>query len=169
MTEYRISMSSHYRAESAKCYRRFIMFGFLLLMAHLLDLQPQKYTGFGLSIDVKKQVYLYGFLATIVIYEFFIASYYEIIGDSLFQFKRFKEVKESFYKNIKDEKSELTEDEIQSELKTQLLVLKVIMFPFFLILILIGLLSLIVATHDAYNFIGEVITVYWEQIMDKSK
>lgn len=154
------SLGLHYRGEAAKLYKKFLTFGFILLTAHLLDLKPQRYQGFGLSVDIKDQKILYGFLACIVLYEFCMAFYYEIIGNSILFFNFFDLIKTKIAESLKKDNPDWSEAKINSRSSIYSNLSFVVMLPFMLSILFIGLLSLIVASRDLYYFIILVINKY---------
>jgi len=166
MTESYTPFVINYITESSKLYRQFLFFGFILLVAHLLDLQPQKYSGFGLSVDIDKQSYLYGVLAIIVLYKFMMASYYEIIGNCMTKFRWFNEMEKSISSYV-DANEPDTEEEAKKRIaKIYTNLAFAFMFPFILVVFAVAMLSIVVAVHDVWVFISDVASLYIDKYSD---
>lgn len=150
----------HYHQESAKAYKRFLTFSFFLLAAHLLDIKPQKYQGFGLSADIKEQKIIFGLIATVVLYEFCLAFYYEIIGNSILFFDFSKQIKNKLIKKVRKESPNLSQEKVENRANIYTNLVMIVILPFMLAVIAIAILALVIATKDFYNFLLLIMQKY---------
>lgn len=147
-------------------FRRFLTFGFLLLMAHLLEIGPQRYSGYGLNLNIKDQKIIYGFLGTVVLYEFILSTYYSLISSTLFSFDWLHQLKGKLFEITKKENPEYDEKKIKSEVGWALFFINIIMFPFFTAIFIISTIALIVSAYDVYSLL-EYVTYKYTPAVEK--
>lgn len=146
-----------YHSESIKASKKALFFGFILLLAHLVDIKPKEYHLLGLGIDITDERVFYGFFAAIVLYQGFQALLYGVQGVTVIHFDLDKSLNKKLDAFFRTENPYASSQKIERAVFWTKTFFWAIILPFVFIMFILALVIAYLAFADFFGLVSMII------------
>ncbi|WP_332819065.1 hypothetical protein [Sphingopyxis sp.] len=155
-----ISIGGTYRSEASKSFSKALAFAAILIFTHLLDVNPSEISTLGLNISIPRPEILYGTISLLYIYYLSRALDQSENGYSPYLINlrrhnlktRLLIAKNMWKSNKKNKNKPIDFSLIKKQARRVAIFNDVVIFPYYIISIIVPLISLPIALIDIYHF-----------------
>ena len=161
-------IGSAYRDESEKAFVKATATGLVLIMAHLLGIQPSEITALGLRLEIKSPYVVYGFIALLFGHYISRAMIKADSGQALYPFRQeplkmrlaIQTIRRQHNSDKIKKRNPLTPQKLKSSVRRVLVASDVAVIPYYTVVTILVIVATGLMIYDIWNFVNFIYILY---------